>query len=84
MIKENRPFLGTDDICSLKESSVEIVLRMRTVARALIFIGSALLWLILLTILNATVLRTDDTLVVMGALAVAVLQTIVLALVLKF
>jgi hypothetical protein len=55
-----------------------LTIRMQTISRFMVFVASAVVWLILLTLLNNTYLSADDWAVVLGALAAGLVQTVVL------
>jgi hypothetical protein len=60
------------------EATMAPTIRMQTISRFMVFVASAVVWLILLTLLNNTYLSADDWTVVLGALAAGLVQTAVL------
>lgn len=58
---------------------MEFVIRMKTVTRVLLFLGSALVWLVFLVILNNAFWHIHDDWVVLSSLACALGTTVVAA-----
>lgn len=58
---------------------MEFVIRMKTVTRILLFLGFALVWLVLLVIVNNTFWNIQDDYVVLSSLAAALGSTIAAA-----
>lgn len=60
-----------------------LVIRMKNVSRVLLFLGSVIVWFVLLTIVNDTMLGVkNDYFIIGGAATFALLQTLILAWVL--
>jgi hypothetical protein len=58
---------------------VNATINMRTVTRALIFIGATLIWLVVLTLLNASFLNTDKAYIVIGSVVAGFLSMFAVA-----
>lgn len=54
---------------------MSLVIRMKTVARVLIFTASLMVWLIIGVLLNENYLRYYDTAIILGGVTLALLQT---------
>lgn len=62
--------------------ALNYVIRMKNVARALLFLGSLVLWIVVLSVFNVKLGLKEEGLLV-GAAALGLVQTVVLALFLK-
>ena len=54
---------------------MELVIRMKTITRTLIFLATVLVWLVILVLLNSAYLRIDELLIIGAAFLLSLVTT---------
>jgi hypothetical protein len=55
---------------------MELVIRMKTITRTLIFLAAVLVWLVILVLVNSAYLRVDELIIIGSALGLSLVTTV--------